>query len=68
MPPEEEWLPIMRDLSNKPYLSVADLTEVEREAHRLRAAAVADMLRGLARGVVRLVERLTHHSGTPAHG
>lgn len=58
----------MPDLTDKTTTLLVDLTEIEREAHRLRAAAVADMLRGLGRGVARLIERLTHHHGTPAHG
>lgn len=58
----------MLDLSNKSDLTAADLTAIEREAHRLRAEAVADMARALVRAVARLVGRLTHHHGTPAHG
>lgn len=58
----------MLDLSTKTILTVAEITAIEREAHRLRAAALADMMRGLGRAVARLIDRLTHHHGTPAHG
>ncbi|MGC2855699.1 RSP_7527 family protein [Novispirillum sp. DQ9] len=58
----------MLDLSNKTTLTTTDLAAIEREAHRLRAEAVAGMARALVRAVVRLLGRLTHHHGTPAHG
>lgn len=66
--PAKDWLPPMSDIPTKTAYSLADLTEIERQAHRLRAAAVADMMRALTRGIARLIGRLTHHHGTPAHG
>lgn len=45
-------------------LTSLDITAIEREAHRLRAEALAGIIRSLFRGI----GRLFHIGGTPAHG
>lgn len=45
-----------------------DMAALEREAQRMRAEAVAEMLGGLWHTLVRLVSKLVHHDHGPRHG
>jgi hypothetical protein len=56
----------MTPRSEDPIL-VIDLPAIEREAHRLRAEAMHDLLVSAVRALRRMAARLFHHGGTPAH-
>ncbi|KJS38195.1 MAG: hypothetical protein VR70_10605 [Rhodospirillaceae bacterium BRH_c57] len=57
-------LPLPTPTETAPFLTSLDITAIEREAHRLRAEALA----GLFRSLFRRIGRLLHIAGTPAHG
>lgn len=56
------------ELPQPSVIDTVDLIAIEREAHRMRAEALADIIHRAGHGLARMIARLFHIGGRPAHG